>query len=153
MMLDFYGFTLDQATGAVARSAAHAPRFRNLLAHSHNNLRITRILKALGEYGLERYKVRISRLGLTLSPSNDLGRLSTHCSNPPPPHTHTHTTPICIELTAGQAPLLVALLHEIVVTGALRGLADSCVNYWVPTLRDDQARAALLRGLARFCFQ
>eukprot|EP00048_Salpingoeca_helianthica_P013761 m.207087 g.207087 ORF g.207087 m.207087 type:complete len:235 (-) comp15539_c0_seq2:20-724(-) len=104
LMLDFYGFRLDAASGALTPTPAHAERFRNLVSHPHNNLRITRILKALGEYGLEHYK----------------------------------------------APLVVGLLHEIVVTGALRGLADSCINYWVPTLRDEQARRALLEALAPF---
>ena len=45
LMLDFYGFSVDIATGDVKRSAIFAPRFRNLETHFHNNLRITRILK------------------------------------------------------------------------------------------------------------
>lgn len=58
MMLKFYGFTLiDETTGEVRRSAAWLPRFRNFNAHTHNNLRISRILVSLGELGFRRYKV------------------------------------------------------------------------------------------------
>ncbi len=57
MMLHFYGFTLvDEATGEVRRSEAWQPRFRNFNAHTHNNLRISRILVSLGELGFKRYK-------------------------------------------------------------------------------------------------
>ncbi|MEJ1288868.1 opioid growth factor receptor [Cricetulus griseus] len=54
LMLDFYGIQLeDRDTGAVCRAQNFQPRFHNLNSHSHNNLRITRILKPLGELGLE----------------------------------------------------------------------------------------------------
>lgn len=58
MMLDFYGMELaDDATGAVQRRAeGFQPRYLNLNTSSHNYLRITRILKCLGELGLEHYK-------------------------------------------------------------------------------------------------
>ena len=57
MMLRFYGFTLvNEATGEVRRSEAWQPRFRNFNAHTHNNLRISRILVSLGELGFRRYK-------------------------------------------------------------------------------------------------
>ena len=58
MMLDFYGMQLlDQATGAVGRKEPNwKQQYANLIAHPHNNLRITRILKCLGEMGLEHFK-------------------------------------------------------------------------------------------------
>lgn len=59
-MLDFYGMQLlSRETGEVARTepASHcAERYANLRMYSHNNLRITRMLKFLGEVGLERLK-------------------------------------------------------------------------------------------------
>lgn len=58
MMLDFYGFKLvDEASGAVARADNWKPRFHNLSWSSHNWLRVTRILKSLGELGFEHYKL------------------------------------------------------------------------------------------------
>ena len=57
LMLDFYGFCLDGKGLEVARAANHVDRFRNLIRHPHNNLRITRILKCLGEVGLEAYQL------------------------------------------------------------------------------------------------
>lgn len=60
-MLAFYGLRLvDETTGelalqdtAPARSpASYLRRFRNLESNPHNFLRITRILKCLGEVGL-----------------------------------------------------------------------------------------------------
>ena len=63
MMLDFYGMVLvDVATGEVRRSEEHRDgglgkaRYSNLNHSSHNYLRITRILKCLGECGLEYLK-------------------------------------------------------------------------------------------------
>ena len=61
LMLDFYGFKYDdEATGAVSRRPAgeFEPRFRNLLNRRHNFLRVTRMLKWLGEMGLEGHKLR-----------------------------------------------------------------------------------------------
>ena len=64
LMLDFYGFKLvDKATGAVGRHDGWKARFANLAARFHNNLRITRILKSLGEMGFEHYKVRRAEYG------------------------------------------------------------------------------------------
>lgn len=57
LMLDFYGMQLDRATGKVSRSKSFRKRYDNLNACFHNYLRITRILKCLGEMGLERYKL------------------------------------------------------------------------------------------------
>lgn len=57
LMLDFYGFKLlSRETGVIAPSKNAIPRFKNLSTHSHNFLRITRILKCLGELGLEHFK-------------------------------------------------------------------------------------------------
>ena len=59
MMLEFYGFTLlSTETGALERSNDFEERFSNLSRNSHNFLRISRILKSLGELGFERFKVR-----------------------------------------------------------------------------------------------
>ena len=58
LMLDFYGFELvDYTTGAVRRADHWRSRFINLVNHPHNFLRITRILKCLGEVGLEQQKL------------------------------------------------------------------------------------------------
>ena len=42
--------------GDVERSQGYAERFDNLNYSSHNYLRITRILKCLGEFGFEHFK-------------------------------------------------------------------------------------------------
>ncbi|XP_037831159.1 opioid growth factor receptor-like isoform X2 [Kryptolebias marmoratus] len=57
LMLDFYGIELeDETTGAVRRSARWEERFENLNRRTHNNLRITRILKCLGTLGYPHYQ-------------------------------------------------------------------------------------------------
>jgi len=57
LMLDFYGFDLVDATlGTVHPSSNFRSRFANLNGRGHNFLRITRILKCLGEVGLEHLK-------------------------------------------------------------------------------------------------
>ncbi|CAF1269992.1 unnamed protein product [Rotaria magnacalcarata] len=59
LMLDFYGFRLiDKTTGELGRSSngSYKERFRNLNSSSHNYLRITRILKCLGEFDYEYLK-------------------------------------------------------------------------------------------------
>ncbi|KAJ8496544.1 hypothetical protein ONZ45_g12405 [Pleurotus djamor] len=57
LMLDFYGMRLVSAeTGMLDRSLPprnFASRYMNLCRSSHNNLRISRILKCLSEFGLE----------------------------------------------------------------------------------------------------
>ncbi|PPQ63617.1 hypothetical protein CVT24_004370 [Panaeolus cyanescens] len=57
LMLDFYGMQLVAPdTGLLARVGPprqFASRYRNLVRSSHNNLRISRILKCLSEMGLE----------------------------------------------------------------------------------------------------
>uniref|UniRef100_A0A2K6FRB3 Opioid growth factor receptor n=1 Tax=Propithecus coquereli TaxID=379532 RepID=A0A2K6FRB3_PROCO len=65
LMLGFYGIRLqDRDTGAVCRAQNYQKRFQNLNWHSHNNLRITRILKSLGELGLEHYQAPLARFFL-----------------------------------------------------------------------------------------
>lgn len=57
LMLDFYGIKLkDKTTGELERASNYKSRYRNLNSSSHNYLRITRILKCLGEFGLESWK-------------------------------------------------------------------------------------------------
>lgn len=78
MMLDFYGMKLDRKNGDItdnykgtcgmcilsfflllgniSRSEKWRDRFRHLNRSMHNYLRITRILKCLGEFGFEHYK-------------------------------------------------------------------------------------------------
>jgi len=57
LMLDFFGMCLkDATTGEIGRSENFEARYKNLDWSSHNYLRITRILKCLGEMGLEHFK-------------------------------------------------------------------------------------------------
>lgn len=57
LMLDFYGIELcDETTGEVTRASHWRERFINLNNRSHNNLRITRILKCLGTLGFAHYQ-------------------------------------------------------------------------------------------------
>jgi len=58
LMLDFYGMRMkNETTGELERSKNWKDRYRNLNFSFHNNLRITRILKSLGELGFERFKL------------------------------------------------------------------------------------------------
>ncbi|KAI0632400.1 opioid growth factor receptor conserved domain-containing protein [Trametes polyzona] len=55
MMLGFYGMRLESSeTGELRRAENWQERYRNLTRAPHNNLRISRILKCLSEFGLER---------------------------------------------------------------------------------------------------
>ncbi|XP_043566838.1 opioid growth factor receptor-like protein 1 isoform X3 [Chiloscyllium plagiosum] len=66
IMLDFYGIKLvNRKTGAVKRAPHWKERFNNLNQRSHNNLRITRILKCLGEMGFEHYQPPLVKFFLT----------------------------------------------------------------------------------------
>ena len=63
LMLDFYGFEPSASfgsTGAIRLVAV--ARLRNLISSTHNYLRVTRILKSMGEFGYEQLK-----LGLVLA--------------------------------------------------------------------------------------
>uniref|UniRef100_A0A250YI80 Opioid growth factor receptor-like protein 1 n=1 Tax=Castor canadensis TaxID=51338 RepID=A0A250YI80_CASCN len=56
MMLEFFGIKLIDKTGNVARAINWQERFQHLNESQHNYLRITRILKSLGELGYESFK-------------------------------------------------------------------------------------------------
>ncbi|XP_008428580.1 opioid growth factor receptor-like protein 1 [Poecilia reticulata] len=64
MMLDFYGVKLLDKSGNVARAPNWQERFQHLNESHHNYLRITRILKSLGELGYEAFKAPLVRLFL-----------------------------------------------------------------------------------------
>lgn len=55
-MLEFFGIKLIDKTGNVARAVNWQERFQHLNESQHNYLRITRILKSLGELGYESFK-------------------------------------------------------------------------------------------------
>jgi len=57
MQLHFYGCRVkDPQTGELERHEDWQRCYKNLNYHYHNNLRITRVLKCLGEMGYEHYK-------------------------------------------------------------------------------------------------
>ncbi|XP_017352010.1 opioid growth factor receptor-like protein 1 [Ictalurus punctatus] len=57
LMLDFYGIKLVcETTGKVQYAGNWKERFENLNRNTHNNLRITRILKCLGLLGFRHYQ-------------------------------------------------------------------------------------------------
>ncbi|NWI95826.1 OGFR factor, partial [Pitta sordida] len=65
LMLRFYGIILvNKKTGELKRAENWSERFENLNRFSHNNLRITRILKCLGEMGYEHYQVQLVKFFL-----------------------------------------------------------------------------------------
>ncbi|XP_036806504.1 opioid growth factor receptor-like protein 1 isoform X4 [Oncorhynchus mykiss] len=65
LMLDFYGIQLsNDTTGEVRRANNWRDRFDNLDRHTHNNLRITRILKCLGTLGFPHYQAPLVRFFL-----------------------------------------------------------------------------------------
>ncbi|XP_031134747.1 opioid growth factor receptor-like isoform X2 [Sander lucioperca] len=65
LMLDFYGIRLcDENTGEVERASNWRDRFDNLNSHTHNNLRITRILKCQGTLGYPHYQAPLVRFFL-----------------------------------------------------------------------------------------
>ncbi|XP_015220427.1 opioid growth factor receptor [Lepisosteus oculatus] len=65
LMLGFYGIELvNKETGEVKRAWNFEDRFDNLDRNMHNNLRITRILKCLGELGFEHYKAPLVKFFL-----------------------------------------------------------------------------------------
>ncbi|KAI3362922.1 hypothetical protein L3Q82_011600 [Scortum barcoo] len=66
LMLDFYGIKLLDKSGnaRIARASNWQERFQHLNESQHNYLRITRILKSLGELGYEAFKAPLVRLFL-----------------------------------------------------------------------------------------
>ncbi|KAM9408248.1 opioid growth factor receptor-like [Pholidichthys leucotaenia] len=66
LVLDFYGIELrDEETGGVKRNKNWEERFDNLNSHTHNSLRITRILKCLGTLGFPHYQAPLVHFFLT----------------------------------------------------------------------------------------
>ncbi|KAL6464449.1 hypothetical protein MHYP_G00267660 [Metynnis hypsauchen] len=66
IMLDFYGIKLlNENTGVVGHAENWKERFQNLNRNTHNNLRITRILKCLGILGFEHYQAPLVKFFLT----------------------------------------------------------------------------------------
>jgi hypothetical protein len=62
LMLDFYGMKLNnEKTGSVSRAAQFRPQYHNLNTSGHNYLRITRIIKSLGELGFEHFQAPLVR--------------------------------------------------------------------------------------------
>uniref|UniRef100_A0A8C8H5W7 Opioid growth factor receptor (OGFr) conserved domain-containing protein n=1 Tax=Oncorhynchus tshawytscha TaxID=74940 RepID=A0A8C8H5W7_ONCTS len=62
LMLDFYGIELsNDITGEVKLANNWRERFDNLERNTHNNLRITRILKCLGTLGFTHYQAPLVR--------------------------------------------------------------------------------------------
>ncbi|XP_033942770.1 opioid growth factor receptor [Pseudochaenichthys georgianus] len=65
LMLGFYGMRLvNKETGEVKRADNWKERYGNLERNMHNNLRITRILKSLGELGFEHFQAPLVRFFL-----------------------------------------------------------------------------------------
>jgi len=105
MMLHFYGCRIvDHNTGELDRHDGWKTQYRNLNSHSHNFLRITRILKCLGEFGFEHYK----------------------------------------------KPFLEHFIKEIFVTKQLSNCAESCEDYWIGTLKNDDDRKILEDKVSAF---
>jgi len=106
MELHFYGVRIkDEQTGELERHEEWQKHYQNLNHHYHNNLRITRILKSLGELGFEHYK----------------------------------------------RPFLEHFIKEIWVEKLLPNCADSCADYWIGTIKDNNDRAALEAKVAKYC--
>uniref|UniRef100_A0A1A8QY49 Opioid growth factor receptor-like 1 n=1 Tax=Nothobranchius rachovii TaxID=451742 RepID=A0A1A8QY49_9TELE len=70
LMLDFYGIKLLDKSGKVSRASNWQGRFQHLNESHHNYLRITRILKSLGELGFEAFKAPLVQLFLEESLCN-----------------------------------------------------------------------------------
>ncbi|XP_051967431.1 opioid growth factor receptor-like protein 1 [Xyrauchen texanus] len=68
LMLDFYGIELvNESTGEVTHAPNWQDRFRNLNRNTHNNLRITRILKSLGTLGFQHYQAPLVKFFLKVT--------------------------------------------------------------------------------------
>lgn len=62
LAMDFYGFSVaNRATGELTKTMDWEARFSNLNTKTHNFLRLTRILKWLGEFGLTHYQAPLVR--------------------------------------------------------------------------------------------
>lgn len=56
LILDFFGMKLMNGSGLIARTSDYKSNYQNLNQSFHNYLRITRILKCLGEMDMEKYQ-------------------------------------------------------------------------------------------------
>eukprot|EP01126_Amoeba_proteus_P006796 TRINITY_DN1238_c0_g1_i4.p1 TRINITY_DN1238_c0_g1~~TRINITY_DN1238_c0_g1_i4.p1 ORF type:complete len:239 (+),score=69.89 TRINITY_DN1238_c0_g1_i4:463-1179(+) len=56
IMVNYYGCTLDRESGRLSRGEDWEKRYKKLSSHSQNFSQITRILKSMGELGLEHLK-------------------------------------------------------------------------------------------------
>jgi len=56
LILDFFGMKLVNGSGLIERTSDYKSNYQNLNQSYHNYLRITRILKCLGEMGMEKYQ-------------------------------------------------------------------------------------------------
>ncbi|KAK3103734.1 hypothetical protein FSP39_021458 [Pinctada imbricata] len=98
MMLDFYGMEMrDQKKGYISRAENWKQRFAHLNRSYHNYLRITRMLKSLGELGYEHLK----------------------------------------------KPFVEFVLQEAMEEETLDNVLESCVQYWLETLRSDEERESI----------
>ena len=66
LFLDFVGLEIDFGLGAadpaaITRSENAAVRLRNINTHSHNFLRISRLVRCLGEVGLGEWQLPLLR--------------------------------------------------------------------------------------------
>ena len=55
IILDFYGFSIISEDGDLTLNENYMERFENVIAHNHNNLRISRILNSLNIMGLNHF--------------------------------------------------------------------------------------------------
>jgi hypothetical protein len=81
MMLAFYGLELQcKTSGQVKRAPNWKTRLAHLNSHSHNFLRITRILRCLGELGYERLQAPLVKQLITEAfINNTLSNARTSC--------------------------------------------------------------------------
>jgi len=108
MMLHFYGCRItDPTTGELERHEGWKDQYWNLNTHTHNFLRITRILKCLGELGFEHYK----------------------------------------------KSFLEHFIKEIWINRELTSCAQSCENYWIGTIKNDNDRKQLEEKVASLNLQ
>ncbi|CAH1786708.1 unnamed protein product [Owenia fusiformis] len=108
MMLHFYGMKLIDETettdGRIERHDNWELRFQNLNRSTHNYLRITRILKSLGELGFEDLKM----------------------------------------------PFVKFILHEALIEQTLDNTIDSCLHFWLETIKNKEHRQILKQFVKKY---
>ena len=94
MMLRFWGFVLaDERTGRVERDADPLERLDNLNVSAHNWLRVSRVLKSLGQLGFVRYKKPLlDRLEAEIA-SGAISNAANSCQNFWAPFVRNEDTP------------------------------------------------------------